>query len=262
MTGLFINTLPLRLPIHSDWTIARLLAHTQETVFQMREYEYTVLPDIQQMTEIPNGEALFHSIVVFENYPIESIEPYGVRILDIASHEETNYDLTLVAVPGDTLELRITYNLNQYTEKQIQTLMQQLIHTLEAMTEQVDTPLSSFTLVTNEEKERMISDWAKNAHVSVLYPDQEEVYAGVHDPAYETEIYVLNEEHQLMPIGFPGDIFIGAKEIKALFGELADWMEAHKIPHPFKHQTGEYLYPTGDVGVWTEESKIQILDWM
>ncbi|MGP3739943.1 condensation domain-containing protein [Bacillus sp. 4A_MP2] len=262
MTGLFINTLPLRLPIHSDWTIARLLAHTQETVFQMREYEYTVLPDIQQMTEIPNGEALFHSIVVFENYPIESIEPYGVRILDIASHEETNYDLTLVAVPGDTLELRITYNLHQYTEKQIQTLMQQLIHTLEAMTEQVDTPLSSFTIVTNEEKERMISDWAKNAHVSVLYPDQEEVYAGVHDPAYETEIYVLNEEHQLMPIGFPGDIFIGAKEIKALFGELADWMEAHKIPHPFKHQTGEYLYPTGDVGVWSEESKIQILDWM
>ncbi|MEK4317564.1 non-ribosomal peptide synthetase [Bacillus sp. FSL R7-0229] len=262
MTGLFINTLPLRLPIHSDWTIARLLAHTQETVFQMREYEYTVLPDIQQMTEIPNGEALFHSIVVFENYPIESIEPYGVRILDIASHEETNYDLTLVAVPGDTLELRITYNLNQYTEQQIQTLMQQLIHTLEAMTEQVDTPLSSFSIVTNEEKERMISDWAKNAHVSVLYPDQEEVYAGVHDPAYETEIYVLNEEHQLMPIGFPGDIFIGAKEIKALFGELADWMEAHKIPHPFKHQTGEYLYPTGDVGVWTEESKIQILDWM
>ncbi|QGX67142.1 amino acid adenylation domain-containing protein [Bacillus sp. ms-22] len=262
MTGLFINTLPLRLPITSDKTIAQLLAYTQETVFHIREFEYTVLPDIQQMTKIPNGEALFHSIVVFENYPIESIEPYGVRILDIASHEETNYDLTLVAVPGDTLELRVTYHLNQYTEKQIQTLMQQLIHTLEAMTEQVNTPLSSFTIVTNEEKERMISDWAQNAQVSVLYPDQAEVYAGVNDPAYETEIFILNEEHQLMPVGFPGDIFIGAKEIKALCGELADWMETHKIPHPFKHQTGEFLYPTGDVGVWTEKSKIQILDWM
>ncbi|PCK23143.1 non-ribosomal peptide synthetase [Bacillus pumilus] len=262
MTGLFINTLPLRLPIAPDWTIARLLAYTQETVFHMREFEYTVLPDIQQMTQIPNGESLFDSIVVFENYPIESIEPHGVRILDIASHEETNYDLTLVAVPGDTLELRVTYRLNQYTEKQIQTLMQQLIYTLEAMTEQVETPLSSFTIVTNEEKERMISDWARNAQVSVLYPDQEEVYSAVHDPSCETEIYVLNEEHQLMPIGFPGDIFIGAKDIKALCGELADWMEAHKIPHPFKHQTGEYLYPTGDVGAWTETSKIQILDWM
>ncbi|KEP25300.1 non-ribosomal peptide synthetase [Bacillus zhangzhouensis] len=262
MTGLFINTLPLRLPIAPDWTIARLLAHTQETVFHMREFEYTVLPDIQQMTDIPSGQSLFDSIVVFENYPIESIEPYGVRILDIASHEETNYDLTLVAVPGDTLELRVTYRLNQYTEKQIQSLMQQLIHTLEAMTEQVETPLSSFTIVTNEEKERMISDWAKNGQVSVLYPDQEEVYSGVHDPSCETEIYVLSDEHQLMPIGFPGDIFIGAKDIKALCGELADWMEAHKIPHPFKHQTGEYLYPTGDVGVWTEKSKIQILDWM
>ncbi|PRO40487.1 non-ribosomal peptide synthetase [Bacillus sp. LLTC93] len=262
MTGLFINTLPLRLLIAPDWTIARLLAHTQETVFHMREFEYTVLPDIQQMTDIPSGQSLFDSIVVFENYPIESIEPYGVRILDIASHEETNYDLTLVAVPGDTLELRVTYRLNQYTEKQIQSLMQQLIHTLEAMTEQVETPLSSFTIVTNEEKERMISDWAKNAQVSVLYPDQEEVYSGVHDPSCETEIYILSDEHQLMPIGFPGDIFIGAKDIKALCGELADWMEAHKIPHPFKHQTGEYLYPTGDVGVWTEKSKIQILDWM
>ncbi|OLP65656.1 Linear gramicidin synthase subunit D [Bacillus pumilus] len=262
MTGLFINTLPLRLPITPDWTIGRMLAHTQESVFRMREFEYTVLPDIQQMTHIPNGESLFHSIVVFENYPIESIEPHGVRILDIASHEETNYDLTLVAVPGDTLELRITYRLAQYTEKQMATMMHQLIHTLEAMTEQVDSPLSSFTIVTNEEKERMINEWARKAQVSVLYPDQEDVYAGVHDPSCETEIYVLNEEHQLMPIGFPGDIFIGAKDIKALCGELADWMEAHKILHPFSHQTGEYLYPTGDVGVWTEESKIQILDWM
>ncbi|MDI6562906.1 hypothetical protein [Bacillus altitudinis] len=60
------------------------------------------------MTVIPNGESLFHFIVVFENYPFESIEPYGVRILYIASHVETNYDLTLVAVPGDTLDLRIT----------------------------------------------------------------------------------------------------------------------------------------------------------
>ncbi len=262
MTGLFINTLPLRLPITPEWTISKLLAHTQDTVFQMREFEYTVLPDIQQLTHIPNGDSLFNSIVVFENYPIESIEPYGVRILDIASHEETNYDLTLVAVPGNTLELRVTYRFNQYTEKQIQALMQQLIHTLEAMTEQMETPLSSFTIVTNEEKERMITDWAKNAQVSVLYPDQEEVYSGVHDPSCETEIYVLSEEHQLMPVGFSGDIFIGVKDIKAICGELADWMETHKIPHPFKHQTGEYLYPTGDVGVWTEKNKIQILDWM
>lgn len=223
----------------------------------MREFEYTVLPDIQQMTQIPNGESLFNSIVVFENYPIESVEPYGVRILDIASHEETNYDLTLVAVPGDTLELRVTYRFNQYTEKQIQSLMQQLIHTLEAMTEQVETPLSDFTMVTNEEKERMITDWSKNAQVSVLYPDQEEVYSGVHDPSCETEIFVLSEEHQLIPVGFSGDIFIGAKDIKALCGELADWMETHKIPHPFKHQTGEYLYPTGDVGVWTEKTRFR-----
>ncbi|MBR3207605.1 MAG: non-ribosomal peptide synthetase, partial [Bacillus sp. (in: Bacteria)] len=143
MTGLFINTLPLRLPITPEWTISKLLAHTQDTVFQMREFEYTVLPDIQQLTHIPNGDSLFNSIVVFENYPIESIEPYGVRIVDIASHEETNYDLTLVAVPGDTLELRVTYRFNQYTEKQIQALMQQLIHTLEAMTEQMEIPLSS-----------------------------------------------------------------------------------------------------------------------
>ncbi|MFJ5965681.1 amino acid adenylation domain-containing protein [Bacillus sp. NPDC093026] len=262
MTGLFINTLPLRLPFTPDCTISRMLAHTQETVFQMREYEYTVLPDIQQMTHISNGESLFYSIVVFENYPIESVEPYGVKILDIASHEETNYDLTLVAVPGDTLELRVTYRLNQYTEKQIQTMMQQLLHTLEAMTEQSDIPLSSFTIVTNKEKERMVNNWAINAQVSVLYPDQEEVYSGVHDPSIETEIYVLNEQYQLMPIGFPGDIFIGSKDIKAHCGELADWMEAHKIPHPFRHQTGEHLYPTGDVGVWTEEGQIQILDWM
>ncbi|MFB8733205.1 condensation domain-containing protein [Bacillus sp. SL00103] len=104
MTGLFINTLPLRLPITSDRTIAELLAQTQETVFHARIRVYRT-PRYSADDPNSNGESLFHSIVVFENYPIESVEPYGVRILDIASHEETNYDLTLVAVPGDTLEL-------------------------------------------------------------------------------------------------------------------------------------------------------------
>ncbi|MGE6631996.1 amino acid adenylation domain-containing protein [Bacillus sp. NPDC077027] len=262
MTGLFINTLPLRLEFQPESTISHILTKAQEAVLNMREFEYTVLPDIQQMTNIPNGESLFHSIVVFENYPIDSIEPHGVKLLNIESHEETNYDLTLVAVPGDTLELRVSYQPGQYTEKQMKTFMNQLTQVLQAMAEQSDTPLSDFTIVTNEEREKLLNDWAYHAQVNVLYPDQEDVYRGVHDESCETEIYLLDEQHQLAAIGFPGEIYIGTKDIKAHCGEIADWMEAHKIPHPFREQSGEYLYQTGDVGVWTEEGNIQILDWM
>ncbi|WP_313955971.1 condensation domain-containing protein, partial [Bacillus pumilus] len=73
-------------------------------------------------------------------------------MLHIPTHEQTNYHLTLVAVPADTLDLPLTYPFNQYTQKQIQSLIQHLLHTLQPITQQLDTPLSSFTILTNQQK--------------------------------------------------------------------------------------------------------------
>jgi non-ribosomal peptide synthetase component F len=70
MVGLFINTLPIvdasnPLIIVGDW-----LRHLQEQNLALREHGWTPLYQIQRLAGHA-GQALFDSILVFENYPID-----------------------------------------------------------------------------------------------------------------------------------------------------------------------------------------------
>ena len=73
----------------------------------LREYEYTPLYEIQKWSEVPAGEPLFNTLLVFENIPLESggrlmAGTAGLNVQRVAgSHSgETNYPLTVGLVPG------------------------------------------------------------------------------------------------------------------------------------------------------------------
>src|SRR6185369_6929678 len=72
MVGLFINTLPMRVEVRPDEPIPTLMRRVQERLSKMREYEYSPLTNIQGWSEVPRGSRLFDSIVVFENYPLDT----------------------------------------------------------------------------------------------------------------------------------------------------------------------------------------------
>ena len=50
------------------------LQQLQTQQAEARRYEYTPLVQIQSWSEVPRGQALFETILVFENYPVDSIE--------------------------------------------------------------------------------------------------------------------------------------------------------------------------------------------
>ncbi len=59
MIGLFINTLPLRVEVDNSSVLTSWLKKLQTEEVQMREYEYSPLPKIQQWSEITPGLQLF-----------------------------------------------------------------------------------------------------------------------------------------------------------------------------------------------------------
>ncbi|NEP13157.1 MAG: AMP-binding protein [Symploca sp. SIO2C1] len=115
MVGLFINTLPLRISVPHEGNLLPWLKEVNQRQLSIQEYAYSSLAEVQKLSDIAAETALFESILVFENYPLDaSVQAQaadaGLSITQLKSYEQTNYPLTLVAIPGDSLQLKVSYD--------------------------------------------------------------------------------------------------------------------------------------------------------
>ncbi|MER5502748.1 amino acid adenylation domain-containing protein [Streptomyces sp. NPDC002561] len=114
MVGLFINTLPVRAAAPGEARIVDWLRTLQEGHVELRQYEYSSLADIQRWSAIPGPDALFRSILVFENYPklLSGDDlPQGLSRRRLQYVERTGYPLVLGAAhEGNRLHLHLVHD--------------------------------------------------------------------------------------------------------------------------------------------------------
>ncbi|WP_328491696.1 non-ribosomal peptide synthase/polyketide synthase [Streptomyces sp. NBC_00414] len=112
MTGLFITTLPTRVTVPHDRPLLDWLRDLQQEQSEDRRFDHVPLTRMKGFTELPERVALFDSIVVFENYPVDDglAAAHGLRLNGLDGIETTNYPLSLVAYPGAELGLRLGYD--------------------------------------------------------------------------------------------------------------------------------------------------------
>ncbi|GER90177.1 hypothetical protein KDW_43390 [Dictyobacter vulcani] len=162
MVGLFINTLPVRMQIAPDVSLLNWMQAIQEQQSELRQYEYTPLAQVQAWSDIPQGTALFDSLLVFENYPIDASTrstESSLQLAGLKSHEQTNYPLTLLAQPGQTLSLRILFDQSRFEASAIEHLLQHLHTLLEQMVTKVNMPLARMSMLHEAEQHELIVNW-------------------------------------------------------------------------------------------------------
>ncbi|WP_289355734.1 non-ribosomal peptide synthetase [Paenibacillus sp. S-12] len=161
MVGLFINTLPVRVNADPQMDAISYLKQLQELQASIRDYEYCPLSDVQAWSEVARGQALFESIIVFENYPIQQTKEEERGLLNmitrIHSEEQTNYPLTISVVPGDFLELSISYDRSIFDKNMIQQMIANLHTVLEAMAASSTQALASIPILTPEDREQVLA---------------------------------------------------------------------------------------------------------
>src|SRR6266852_2753703 len=110
MVGLFINTLPLRIKLPASKSLRELLKEVQDSQSRLMAHQHLGLAEIQGLAG--TGE-LFDTLVVFENYPVDrgtlAADLGGLRLTDITGLDATHYPVSLMAVPGERLQLRFDY---------------------------------------------------------------------------------------------------------------------------------------------------------
>ncbi len=65
-------------------------------------------------------------------------------------------------------------------------------------------------------------------------------------PVDNTQVYVLDRELRLAPIGVVGELFAGGESLARGYLNRSDLTAERFIPHPFSVEPGERLYRTGD----------------
>ncbi|MEL7357855.1 MAG: amino acid adenylation domain-containing protein [Cyanobacteria bacterium J06560_6] len=168
MVGLFINTLPLSVSIDPDQTLLSWLQDRQQQLLDIREYETTPLSDIQKWSSLPNnatdGNALFESIVAFENLTAAPTPQLSFDISNQRYLEQSNYPLALLVFPQQGLDLRLLYDTNRFEVNEegysvaIAQLLDHLEQLLTAFITQHQAKLADLPRLTTTEQKQLLSD--------------------------------------------------------------------------------------------------------
>ncbi|WP_435795219.1 amino acid adenylation domain-containing protein [Nocardia aurea] len=102
MIGLFINTLPVRVRLDPDETVAELLVRAQSEQAAMLDHLHIGLSELQRATGIAD---MFDTVTVLESYPLDreglkrSLADAGLQFVDLVAHDATPYPLSLQVTP-------------------------------------------------------------------------------------------------------------------------------------------------------------------
>ncbi|NEO46167.1 MAG: amino acid adenylation domain-containing protein, partial [Moorea sp. SIO4A3] len=199
MVGLFINTLPLRLQVSPGDKLIDWWQQIQQLMSQLQTYCYTPLVDIQGMSEVPGGMPLFESILVFENYPVDRSllnQESLLELQEIESFEQTNYPLTVLAIPGEQLIIRLSYDTVRFDEDTIRRMLGHLQTIFSAIVDNPQQVVEQLPLLSQEERHQLLVEWNDTASA---YPKEKCIHQLFEEQVEKTPdaIAVVFEQEQL-----------------------------------------------------------------
>ncbi|UPZ26788.1 non-ribosomal peptide synthase/polyketide synthase [Streptomyces sp. LRE541] len=161
MTGLFITTLPTRVTVPADRPLLDWLRDLQQEQSEDRRHDHVPLTRMKGFTELPERAALFDSIVVFENYPVDDglAAAHGLRLSALDGIETTNYPLSLVAYPGAELGLRLGYDPRLFDTDTVERMVEYLTVLLTNMAATPQLPPARLPLLTAARRAQVVEEW-------------------------------------------------------------------------------------------------------
>jgi fengycin family lipopeptide synthetase D len=163
IVGLFINAIPVRAVPSNDKTILELITEVQNNTVASFDYQYLPLADIQQVSGL--GRELFDHLLIFENYPLGTGDEDShavdddLQFSDVKAHDITHYDFNLIIIPGDVLEIRVTWNADAFDSAAIQNYLDSYRRGLEWCSANKEKTVDQFCVLSPVEKNQLHTEF-------------------------------------------------------------------------------------------------------
>lgn len=213
--GLYMNTVPLRVKYINDESNIQLLKRLHRDCQIRREFENSSLTEIKASLGVGGSGDLFDSIVIVENYPIESVLTSDTsKSLQISSYnmsETTNYELSITIAIFNGIKINITYEKHLYSNDFISNLavyfkriLQQLISSpqmkvtdIELLLEEDYKILQKFNDTSIQYEEDLmlwemfeLQAYDKPDDIAVVCKDRYITYKGLNDKVHQLACYM------------------------------------------------------------------------
>ncbi|EWC60856.1 Siderophore biosynthesis non-ribosomal peptide synthetase module [Actinokineospora spheciospongiae] len=155
MVGLFINTVPVRVPLDPAAPVLDLLRGLRDRQAGLLEHQHLGLPEVQRAAGL---RELFDTLLVFENFPLDpaAAPPAAGEPRITAAHLRgaAHYPLVLVAVPGPRLRLRLDHRPDAVPRQRAERALAWLVRALTGQAADPRRPLGLLDPVDPAERAR------------------------------------------------------------------------------------------------------------
>lgn len=161
LTGLFINTVPVRVRLDPAEPLESLSARVQDEQAALSPHHHLGLADIQKRTGL---DRLFDTSTVFENHTASPGTPAGTTASGLTArptggYGATHYALTLIAEPGEELTLRIAYRPDLVDRADASAVAERVARFLDAFAVAPDASLAAVCLLSAPERTRVLEEF-------------------------------------------------------------------------------------------------------
>ncbi|GAA3623460.1 amino acid adenylation domain-containing protein [Flavivirga jejuensis] len=177
--GLFINTLPLIIDWDNDHTVLEQIQYIHQQITDLNSHSFANLASLQE-----EGKRLFHSLLVFENYPIpaksenpsaDDLSPeyqYSVEKLDYPLGLTAHENGTGLVINLQSDKTLLSEEKSRYHLEKIKLILDELIVNLNKKHHSLSTltPLEYEQIVLNWNKINL--DYPKDKTICQLFEDQ------------------------------------------------------------------------------------------
>jgi amino acid adenylation domain-containing protein/non-ribosomal peptide synthase protein (TIGR01720 family) len=147
--GLFINTVPVITAPLPQRTASAWLRELQADNAASAEHAHTPLAVIQRWAG-HGGNALFDTLVVFENYPVDAAgsgrDERALQMRALRNIEATDFAVTLVVEAGESIVIDYGYDAARLDEARVAALHRALAACLDAFAANADVPLGAIAI--------------------------------------------------------------------------------------------------------------------
>ena len=163
MIGFFANTLPLRADLKGDPSFRELIRRVKAGA--LGAYARQDVPfDLLVSTLLPNRDAsrtpLFQAMLVLQNAPLPALQSPDLEMVPLEIESVTaKFDLTLSVIESESgLRAALEYSADLFEAATADRLLGHLQTLLASASAEPDAPISSLTMLT-EDEQRMLLQW-------------------------------------------------------------------------------------------------------
>ena len=164
MLGLLITTTPVRARLNPAEATLSFLQRLQHDQALLLPHQHLPLAEIHKLA---GRDVLFDTLFTYENYPVEGGRQASgdddLPIREIRGRNSNHYPLSLAAIPGPQLGLRLHYSADLFDTAAAATLAGRLVRLLEQIAADPSAPLHRLDILSADERIRLLDEFNDTA---------------------------------------------------------------------------------------------------